>query len=735
MIQLPFIEAADRVKQSIDIIDIVQRHVVLKKSGRNYTGLCPFHQDKNPSMSVSREKNLFKCFSCGEGGDALTFMMKIENQTYGEVIRELARDQGIDILFEGQNKEQVAQRKTREENIYALNTTASDWFHRNLINGALAEASIARTYLKNRNIAPDVVERFQLGFALPGWDNLNTHLRLQHAFTAEDENKDILVVAGLASPRQDGSGEFDKFRNRLIVPIHNDRGDPVGFGGRSLSDEDQPKYLNSPETPVYIKNRILYGMHLAKQAIREKKRVLIMEGYFDVISAHVAGFTEAVGVCGTAFTENHLKLVTRFGADTIYLAFDADAAGQKATLSAIEMVEPVLAMKPELALRIIHIPEGKDPDDFLTQHGADAFETLMNQAIDPISFKLHYALKGIPIDTSEGRVKAAFAITPVLADIRSPIQRDEFIRIMAGRIGSREETLGLEVRRYLENKNGGAHSGQYVPEGFSSGYKSLQKNGQKKAIYNQGSHSLKKKQFSATSQSNPSGRYSKSYTPSQPSDNMHEMRRQLTPKHLLAERNLLRLMLLNIDNYRMIGALQVDMFTEPVYQQIFDGLTQLLPSLSSDTASIGDVIQHVIGQYSDTTEPLLPETSQAQSKPPASASKASAQQFRYTLAELALTTDELDEELGLANLSPAQYRTTVDALAHQYLQIIQEHQQKQQLTQLNQKLKQTGSHNEYPNANATSVDSVEVQYEIRERLMKRFAKPATPSPTADSDPS
>ncbi len=339
MSRLTFAEAAERVKGGLDIVDVIQRHVVLKKTGRSYTGKCPFHNDKSPSMNVSREKGIFKCFACGVGGDSLTFLMKIENKTFGELIRDLAQEQGIDIQYEGQQAETVQIQRDARQKILALNESASQWFALQLQTAAAQEV---RQYLSKRYTdtqqCQQAIQAFHLGYALPGWENLTPYLKSQFDFV--QANPDLLNTAGLASTRDHGQGQYDRFRHRLIIPIHDEKGQVVAFGGRALSDEDKPKYLNSPETLLYKKSQILYGFHQAKDSIRQSRSAIIMEGYFDVITAHLHGITEAVGSCGTAMTDSHLKLLTRFGAQTVYLAFDSDEAGLKAALSAIQLIEP-----------------------------------------------------------------------------------------------------------------------------------------------------------------------------------------------------------------------------------------------------------------------------------------------------------------------------------------------------------------------------------------------------------
>lgn len=534
---LNFADAAERVKTSLDIVELIQRHVMLKKQGRNYVGLCPFHKDKNPSMTVHREKNLFKCFSCGVGGDALTFLMKLSNKNYPEVIRELADEQGIIIVDEGRSAEAIAEARDVRQKILNLNQRAGQWFQQ-----ALQSSTAVQEYLTRRGLSTDQIAHFQLGYAPEGWENLATHLKN----TSEDvkQNTAILMNAGLVNEREQQPGHYyDRFRNRLIVPIHDEKGQIVAFGGRALpnltGEDDKPKYLNSPETAVYHKSRVMYGLNFAKDTIRERKTAVIMEGYFDVISAHCHGITEAVGSCGTALTDQHLKLLTRFGAETLCLAFDADEAGQKAALSAITLIEPYLKAHP-LDIKILVIPDGKDPDDFCKTHGGEAFRKLIDEALPYLAYKLKSALRGIDIKTPEGRVRAAHAVTPILADIAHPTQKSESIRNTAEQVGLSEEALRREVERYL------------------------QKISPNQAISDRSQRSFNRK-------SNP---YTSNNTPIL--DNVLEIHQKLKPRSVAAERNLLQLLLLNTPCFQAIFPRTENItLSHPAYQTLLTGIRRV----------------------------------------------------------------------------------------------------------------------------------------------------------------
>lgn len=654
MTTMRFPEAAEAVKNTLDIVEVVQRHVPLKRTGRNFSGLCPFHRDKNPSMSVHREKGIFKCFSCGEGGDALAFLMKLENKTYGELIRELAEEQGIQIVDDGQSPEVAAQKRDIKQKILELNDRSCRWFEAQI---QTPEAESVRVYLANRQMPPELIQRFHLGFAPPGWENLAQHLRATMDVVRAEPN--ILEEAGLVTSKEGRQSVYDRFRNRLIVPIHDEKGQVVAFGGRALSDEDKPKYLNSPETPVYIKNRTLYGLHLAAPQIRQTRTAVVMEGYFDVMAAHTNGITQTVGSCGTALTEGHLKLLVRFGAETVYLAFDSDEAGQNAALSAIQLIEPYLKAG-SLQVRVLLIPEGKDPDDFFRQHpGPEAFSRLLDEALHYLDFKFQRALSGENLDTSEGRVNAANRITPLLASIDQPVMRSEYMRKYAERLKLSEEALILEVKRYEQVRNSSSGIGR-------STY--LQKNFTKKAISNHGRTSLQRNQLTLP-------------------DRMSELRSPLQPRHIVAAQNLLRLLLLNDETcLMMLPTLDNLTLPDPRHQSILADLRDFAaegpsgPVGMEETRIIGTFIRNLNHKYREQPD------------------------LQHILADLILTAEELSEQLGLETHSPAQRREQLARFAAEQRHIIDTDRQRQQARQ-----QQAGE-------NLTETDEIELQYRLNLRL-------------------
>jgi DNA primase len=680
---LPFNEALTVVKATIDILDVVGRHVALKKAGRNYLGLCPFHGEKTPSFNVNREKNLFKCFGCGEHGDAIAFLMKLEHKPFPEVIRELARDQGIEIHDDPATAAQAQARKTEQALLLAVNQAAHQWFVAQLANTAHPEHATLQAYLNQRGLNEAWCQYFGLGFALPGWDHLTTHLR--QTLPEVQQQPTLLESAGLATARPEQhahqSGHYDKFRHRLMVPIHNLQGQVVAFGGRVLTPDDKPKYLNSPETPVYHKSDTLYAAHLAKDAIRRQKAALIMEGYFDVMAAHMAGFQHTVGVCGTALTESHLKQLVRLGAETIVLAFDADEAGLKAAHSAIDLVVQSLKNTP-LEVKVLSIPSGKDPDDFLRSHPPEAFQGLIDQAKPFLQFQLDQALRGIDRHSVEGRVTAASRLTPILAKIRQPVLRAELTRLYAERVGISNDALATEVRHHARQQQWaqrqqrpslpieadtplspdspelalasdvslprhptGVSLPPYTP-GLSGGFRS--KLPDKK--WGKGNYSNQRKPYGSKANSGPP-------------TSLEVPGLRLPPKHLAAELNLWRLMFYADEAFVALWPLvQSQTFESPALH----GLQQALGTLAECPCTTQTLL--------DTLQSTLRDT----------APEVVRQAF-----DLAFDTDTFGQPLGLGQLSGPRLVERVQDLAWQQVEIIEQHQQRQRLQGLNARVRQS----------------------------------------------
>lgn len=417
-------EILDEVRARLDIVDVVSDHVALKKGGENWKGLCPFHAEKTPSFMVNPKKGIFHCFGCGAGGDIFSFVMKIDRLTFPEAVRSLAQRAGA-ALPEVRRRQDPGQ--GGREALYKVLKLAADFYYHTLWEERVGGQ--ARDYLQRRGIEEETAHRFVLGYAPEGWDSLLSHAAGQGIST------DALLQAGLVLQRQTGSGYYDRFRGRLIFPISDVSGRPIAFGGRALGAEE-PKYLNSPETPVYVKGQILYALHLAKERIREANRAIVVEGYIDCLMAHQYGFTETVAPLGTAFTQAQSGLLKRY-ADELITVFDADTAGAAASLRGLDAL-----LESGLWVRVALLPEGEDPDTFLRAQGAGGFTACVGGAQPLLLRVLEQILPPDP-RSLEGRLTVLRAMAPLLAKLPDTAER----RVYAEEVGRR---TGLDGSAVLE---------------------------------------------------------------------------------------------------------------------------------------------------------------------------------------------------------------------------------------------------------------------------------------------
>ena len=435
----------DEIRGAVDIVDLVGRYVRLRKAGQGWKGLCPFHAERTPSFTVNPKKGIFHCFGCGVGGDAFGFVMRQDRLSFPEAVRQLARSAGI-ALPEARGGGDGGQR----EELLRVMALAARFYADQLWGPAGARA---RDYLETRGVDAEVARRFGLGYAPEGWETLRGFMR------TEDVAEEALVAAGLAVPREHRSGAYDRFRSRLLFTIRDLQGRPVAFGGRAFGDE-QPKYLNSPETPLYTKGNLLYGADLAREAIQAKNRALLVEGYVDCLMAHQHGFGETVAALGTAFTPAQLGLLRRY-CDAAVLFFDADAAGQKAAERAEELLEPgdgglawavnrtgTLGSSGVLRLRVALLPAGHDPDTFLRAEGAAAFEERITAARSLLAFALERAIAD-PDGATGPRARAgAFARAALmLAKVGDAEEAAALSREAAVKLGVDATQLWIEAQR------------------------------------------------------------------------------------------------------------------------------------------------------------------------------------------------------------------------------------------------------------------------------------------------
>jgi len=399
----------DEIRMKCDLVEIISAHVALRKSGRTFIGLCPFHNEKTPSFHVNPERGFWKCFGCGEGGDVFDFVRRIDNLTFPEAVEQLARKYGVTI----ERSEQAVREYSEKERLLRANNIACA-FYRSM----LGKSDKAREYIAKRGISADVVERYRLGYAPEGWDALLNHLREQKILPAD------AVKAGLIVPRGSSQGFYDRFRDRLIFPILDSSERVIAFGGRTFGDE-QPKYLNSPETPLFMKNRTLYGLNVARKSLSTEGQLIVVEGYMDVITMQSAGFENTVATLGTALTEEHVNVISRFTKNVV-LSFDADSAGMKAALRSAPLFE-----RAGFNVRILSMPKGEDPDSMLRGGDATRFASLLEKTLPIPDFRIKLAFSQYDLNSDEGKTGALKEAINVLAEVESAIERERLIKNLA----------------------------------------------------------------------------------------------------------------------------------------------------------------------------------------------------------------------------------------------------------------------------------------------------------------
>lgn len=445
-------ELIAQIKDRLDIVEVVSEQVILKKNGSHFWGLCPFHKEKTPSFSVNPNLGIYKCFGCGEGGDALTFIMKTQNKEFIEVIRELAERFGLEMpknYVKGESKGQ------KDEMIKAC-TKAAEFYNLRLLKDKEPETTKVMEYLSGRGITKDIIEKYSLGIAPKEFDTF--YKKFKNEFS-----DDILEKSGLILRTREGKF-IDRFRNRVIIPIQNEFGEFVAFGARAVEKDQQPKYLNSSDSLIYNKSKLLYGLYTAKDAIKENDSVILMEGYFDVISAQAHGIENAVASCGTSLTADHIKLLSRYTSSRrIYLSFDTDSAGQKATDRNAELIKEAFQGlgnikqfdesyistsedKYACEIRVISPPEGKDPDEFIRSVGAESYKEYMQHAPLLLDFQLGNIIKEKP-KTPVEKTQVVKRILPVLNEIQNEIVQSEYVRMIANTLDIDETALMREVKK------------------------------------------------------------------------------------------------------------------------------------------------------------------------------------------------------------------------------------------------------------------------------------------------
>ena len=431
-------DTTEKVRERVDIEEVVNDYVTLKKKGQNLWACCPFHQEKTPSFSVSPAKQIYKCFGCGKAGDPIQFIMDIEGIGFVEAIRHLATRYGIEIEEESNNADPEAiQAYNEKESLFIALNFAREFFQQNL--GTEEGQSIGLSYFKERGFTPAIIEKFQLGYAMDSWDRLLVQAKKSGFETG------ILLKAGLILERENNPGNYyDRFRGRVVFPIHNLSGKPIAFGARILTqDKKQPKYINSPETAIYHKSDVLYGIFQAKQAIRQEDNCYLVEGYTDVVSMHLSGIENVAASSGTSLTESQIKLIKRF-TDNVTVLYDGDAAGIQASLRGVDLL-----LEGGLNVKTVVFPDGEDPDSFARKTGAADFRRFIEtQAKDFIQFKIDFFTR----DAANDPIKRAEAIRQVvgsIARIPDPITRSVYARESARLLSMEEDLLLAELNRQL----------------------------------------------------------------------------------------------------------------------------------------------------------------------------------------------------------------------------------------------------------------------------------------------
>jgi len=427
----------DDLKQQADIVVVIQDYVSLKKTGANYKGLCPFHGEKTPSFQVNRDKGFFHCFGCGVGGDVFKFLELHEKIGFAEAVKLLAQRFGVALPEMEQDDEQRANAAERET-LLKIHEAAAAWFRQQLASNA---GTRIRRQIENRGVNEATSTALGLGYAPTSRDALKAAL-LQQGFSQA-----MLLRAGLVLQREDGT-VVDRFRNRLIIPICRDTGSVIAFGGRAVDPDQQPKYLNSPETPIYSKGRTLYGLNLSKNAIRQRKFAILVEGYFDFAQVYQAGFQGVVASCGTALTPQQAQQLRRFTSKVV-LSFDPDAAGQGAAAKSCEML-----VAEGFAVNVAGLPTGDDPDTFIRKRGAPGYAERLEHSTPYLEYLLDRAAAGHNLNTDEGRVKFLGDMLPVAGRIPDAAMRDRFADRLAFKARVTDDVVRAEIRKAVVQKQG-----------------------------------------------------------------------------------------------------------------------------------------------------------------------------------------------------------------------------------------------------------------------------------------
>ncbi len=438
-------ETIERIKAATDIVELIAEHVQMRHAGRNWLGLCPFHNEKTPSFNVNPELQIYHCFGCGVGGDVVKFLQEIDKVSFVEAVAFLGERAGIPVPRRDGN----AAEDERNDQLFRANELAAKYFHYMLRQPAGADAL---RYLHQRGMTDEIIDDFRVGYSLPGWSNL-LEMAGRRGFSAP-----VLEQAGLVSQGQKGRSHYDRFRDRVIFPITNLSSRTIGFGARALRPDDQPKYLNSPETPIYHKSDVLYGMSRARDSIRREGTVIVVEGYMDVVSLVQGGVTNVVASSGTAVTAPHARLLARY-AERVVLLFDGDDAGGTAAERGVEVL-----LGTEIDTRIVTLPDGQGPDSYVRRdQGADELRQLIEKAPPALDIYLDRMAAGVDLNSVTGRARAIERLLPLTAECKDEVRRNLMLRRIAQRFDVDENALRTDLAA-AQSRPAPRRRGQSAPE-------------------------------------------------------------------------------------------------------------------------------------------------------------------------------------------------------------------------------------------------------------------------------
>ncbi len=424
----------DQVHDRIDIVEVIGSYIPLKKSGRNYKAPCPFHHEKTPSFMVSQDKQIFHCFGCGAGGNVFNFLMKYERLEFPEAVRTLAQRAGVLIP---ERDGESAQEASLANSLYAVNELASDLFQKTLNEDRVGRQ--AYSYLIKRGLTEEMIKQFRLGFAPAGWDTL-LNLARQKGIPPKDLEKAGLVIA------KDNGGYYDRFRNRIMFTIFDVKGRILGFGGRVfLKDDNGPKYMNSPETVIYNKGRNLYGLNFTWKYIRDEDRVIIVEGYLDLICPFLYGIKNIVASLGTSLTQDHIRLLKRYTKNAVVI-FDPDKAGELATLRTLDLL-----LEEDLNVSVVRLPEGLDPDSFVGKFGLDEFKKTVSEAKNLFDYKMSVLTLKYDRSTLENRARIVEEMLPTIARVQNAVLKSGYIKSLAQALLIEEDAIKQELKKVKLN--------------------------------------------------------------------------------------------------------------------------------------------------------------------------------------------------------------------------------------------------------------------------------------------